>query len=567
MDGNRARADTVRTVTRHDRIFVYALAADQESQPGELWMIARGKVTLARSWRALALAILVLAGIAGVWRVGEHSLTNLGLATLAIGGAGLVAWWSTRRPVAAFGVLLVLATLSRWTIELPIGNMRLEQPAIAFGLLALLYARRLPDRATLRRLRPIVIAFLVYLGALTASSVLYSPDRAESLRMVIWIGLSMAGGLLAFMLLFGGAPESAPRWLRLTAGGQASLGILIAVLYFTLGPIIVAGADPVPGMAGKIFGVSWEANIFASLLAALSFFAIEQFRSRLRPASGALVALVLVGVVVTQTRGAYLGLAAGMITYAGVILYRRHQPRRLILPALVITGAIVFGAWATPVLIPGYRDPNPPINLTTPGWGREFAVGHHLLPALPNLSGPTELAATGVPAPTPTPSPSTGAVPAQTPPPVVVTYPSDTFTFRLDRIPVAIKDWITDPIIGLGSNSFDQRHLDPTQTQAKVPDHIAILAVAALYESGIVGATGLFIGFFLIIRALWRASWQREASGPLAAAYLGSLVSLLVAYQATNALNFSLIWLIAGAGMAIAVRISTGGADETRQVA
>jgi hypothetical protein len=130
---------------------------------------------------------------------------------------------------------------------------------------------------------------------------------------------------------------------------------------------------------------------------------------------------------------------------------------------------------------------------------------------------------------------------------------TDTLGFRLDRIPVALGELPRDPIIGLGANSFDQRHLYTPQTGA--PDHIAILAVAALYESGVVGSAGLAVGFTLILLALWRAS-RRSDTGPLAAAYIGSLVSLLVAYQATNAINFATIWLIAGAGLTIAFRKS-----------
>ena len=109
----------------------------------------------------------------------------------------------------------------------------------------------------------------------------------------------------------------------------------------------------------------------------------------------------------------------------------------------------------------------------------------------------------------------------------------------------------------MGANSFGQRHIDLSQGPA-VPDHLAILAVAALYESGVVGFAGLTVGFALLLVALWRAS-GRSATGPIAAAYLGSLISLLVAYQATNALNFSLIWLIAGAGLALAFSKTADG--------
>ena len=498
-------------------------------------MIARQDGGLRRSWPAIAIAVAVLAGSLAVWLLGDHSWANLCRATLAIGGAGLVTWWSTRRPIAAFGVLFVLSSLSRWTIELPVGNMRLEQPAIVVGLLALFYARRLPDRATFRRLLPIVIAFMVYLGALTASSLLHSPDRADSLRMVFWTGLSMAGGLLVFLLLFGQDPEGELRWLRLTGGGHAALGILIAVLFFTLGPVVVSGPDPVPGMDPKIYGVSWEANLFASLVAALSLFAIEELRSRPKLRTAALVVVILIGMAVAQTRGAYLGFGAG---------------------------ALAIGVWATPVLIPGNRVPNHPIDLTTPGWGRQFAIGSYSLPGLPDLWGPWESvpipSPKSAPASPPVPQPSSSRTTPTVSPTPAPTPNSDTLAFRLDRVPVALKDLTRDPIIGLGANSFGQRHIDISQFNNQ-PDHIAILALAALYESGVVGSAGLAVGFSLILLTLWRAS-RRSVVGPVAAAYIGSLFSLLVAYQATNALNFSLIWLISGAGLALALRTY---ADET----
>ncbi|MGA3056497.1 MAG: hypothetical protein ABSE70_00455 [Candidatus Limnocylindrales bacterium] len=506
-------------------------------------MIARVNVSLLRSWRSLALVALVLGGIAGVWRLSDRTPTSLALATLAVGGAGLVAFLSTRRPVVAFGVLFLLASLSRWTIDTQLGNMRLEQPAIAAGLLAMLYARRLPDLATWRRLLPMAVAFMVYLGALTASSLLHSPDRVDSLRMVFWIGLSMAGGLLAFLLLFGGDPEGGPHWLRLAAAPQAAAGILIALLFFWLGPVILAGGQYLPGMDNKVYGMSWEANVYASLLGAVGLFAIEESRSRPRLRSVALVALLLLGMAVGLTRGAYLGLTAGLIAYIGVILYRRQRPRSLLLPGSVAVGAIVVGLLVAPVLLDYARTPTQPIDLTTPGWGRGLAIGPYLLPGLPGHP-PSGLLRMDIVPPAPPVPPGEPKPPPVAPPPT-----TDTIAFRLDRIPIALADWHGDPVIGLGANSFGQRHVDLTQGPA-APDHLAILAVAALYESGVVGSVGLIVGFALILLALWRAS-RRPTTGPMAAAYLGSLVSLLVAYQATNALNFSLIWLIAGAGLAM----------------
>ena len=507
-------------------------------------LTARDNVSLLRSWRTLAIAAIVLAGIGGVWLIGDHTPVNLGRVTLAVGGAGLVAWFSTRRPAVAFGILFLLASLSRWTIETKLGSMRMEQPSIAIGFLAILYARRLPDLATLRRLLPMGVAFVVYLGALTASSVLHAPDRADSLRMTFWIGLSIVGGLLAFLLLVGEDHSRAPRWLRFAGAGQASVGIAVAIIFFTLGPVIVAGTDPMPGMQDalsvwpKVFAMSWEANLYASLLGALSVFAIEEFRSSPRPRSAAVVAVVLLGLAVGVTRGAYIGFAAGLITYGAVILLRTHRPRSLLVPASVVIGAIVVGALVAPVVLPAGRDLNKPINVTTPGWGRGLTIGPFVLPGL----GPQAVGTGGSP----------GGAASATPAPgghVVLPPAPDTIAFRLDRIPVALKDLAHDPILGLGANSFGQRHADPSQGGA--PDHIGILALAALYESGLVGSLGLLIGFALILFALWRAS-RHPDSGPMAAAYLGSLACLLVSYQATNAINFSLIWLISGAGLALA---------------
>ena len=57
----------------------------------------------------------------------------------------------------------------------------------------------------------------------------------------------------------------------------------------------------------------------------------------------------------------------------------------------------------------------------------------------------------------------------------------------------------------------------------------------------------------LLLLALLRASRLGWAMG-LAAAYLAAIVTLLVAYQSTNALVFGLNWLLGGAALALAAR-------------
>jgi O-antigen ligase len=134
--------------------------------------------------------------------------------------------------------------------------------------------------------------------------------------------------------------------------------------------------------------------------------------------------------------------------------------------------------------------------------------------------------------------------------------------FRLDRVGAALSDLKQDPIIGLGAATFGQRHEIPGQPGQ--PDYIAILGLATVYESGILGAAALGGGLLLVLWMLFRAS--KHNVGP-AAAYAGSLVSLLVAYQATNALFFSFNWLIMGAALAFSVRTLAAGATRSEPTA
>jgi cell division protein FtsW (lipid II flippase) len=127
---------------------------------------------------------------------------------------------------------------------------------------------------------------------------------------------------------------------------------------------------------------------------------------------------------------------------------------------------------------------------------------------------------------------------------------ADTFAYRTIRIGTALNDLRTSPLIGLGAASYGQRHELPG-LQVAASDYIGILALVAVYESGLVGASALALGFGLSFWLLFRLSRDRPGA---AAAYAASVVSLLVAYQATNALFFSINWIILGAGLALAVR-------------
>ena len=105
------------------------------------------------------------------------------------------------------------------------------------------------------------------------------------------------------------------------------------------------------------------------------------------------------------------------------------------------------------------------------------------------------------------------------------------------------------PIIGLGAASFGQRHIRPGAPETR--DYIGMLALVAVYETGMIGAIALAAGFLLLLALL---VWRGNGDVGRAAAYAGSITAFLVSYQATSALWFSINWLIVGAALAFVVR-------------
>jgi hypothetical protein len=468
----------------------------------------------------VAIVAAAAAAAAGLWLTGDRGAGDLVFIVMAVTAAAAVAWLAPSRPAAAFGILFLVATLSRGTISTPAGNMRFEQPAIVAGFAALLLARSWVDLRRLRPFWPIGVAFGLYLACLALSTVLFAPDRASSLRMTFWTGLSMAGGLLALLLLTRGHAR-ASGWICFSGYVQAVPAFAFAILFFSLGPVLIAGPTPAPGVQEpltvlpKVFSLSWEANIYASLLAALTPIGIDRLLSGNRPADKVLVPVMVAAIALGVTRGAYLGLIAGLAAYILLAVPPRPWDRRVMRRAgawgAAIAGSLGAGLLISAVLLAGPRPPGNPLDFTQPNWGR----------------GP-------------------GAPAAAT---VKVLPPADTVSFRLDRVPVALADIPNSLIVGLGANSFGQRH---TFGSHNTPDHISMLVLAALYESGVAGAAGLGIGFWLVLLALFRATRRRADRGTVAA-YAGAVVCLLVAYEATNALNFALIWLLVGAGLAAAL--------------
>jgi hypothetical protein len=264
------------------------------------------------------------------------------------------------------------------------------------------------------------------------------------------------------------------------------------------------------GQPPKVASIDFEANLYASLLGLLAPFALEQWRRRRGVIDAIVAGIVIVALGLGVTRGAYAGLAAGLIVYLGLLLVHKIPRTVFVRVAGLAAVACLLAPLTSRILLPVERP----------------------------SSGP---AATYVAGESPRPSSSPSPSPGPSPTPQV-----DTLAWRLDRIPTAISDIQTSPLIGLGAAAFGQRH--QRSDAPGIPDYIGTQALVAVYETGIVGSVALGLGFLILLLML------AMKTGPDVgrhAAYAGAICSFLVSYQATNALWFSINWLIVGGALAL----------------
>lgn len=483
--------------------------------------------------RALVLTAVSAAVWAATLAVGDRTVESAVLLALAIGGAGATAYLVPLRPPVAFGIVFLLATTSRFTIELPFGTMRMEHPAVAFAALALMVDRSGPLHR-LKRPRTSELAILGllcgYLAVLAISSVVAAPQAVASLRLVAWTAISLVGGVVAYVLLRA-EPLHADGWFRASALLLGTAGIAVGLWYAAQGPSEIPGlsAGLVPWR--KVYALAWEPNLYASFLAAMAPFAVERFREHQTRQNAVVAVVILFAIGLGVTRGAYLGLIAGFAVYVVVLLWRR-SPGSWLRPIAVSVVATVAGVVMSAAILATPAGHVPPANgpIASEAPGQTPPISSSTPGEIPPMSSPAPVATL---APTPVP---------ETP---------DTIAHRLERVAPALQDLATSPWIGLGAASFGQRHADSSQGGA--PDHIAILGLALVYEAGIIGALSFSLALGLLLLALLRSSRTGWAMG-IAIAYLAAIVTLLVAYQATNALVFGLNWLLGGAALALVAR-------------
>jgi hypothetical protein len=118
-------------------------------------------------------------------------------------------------------------------------------------------------------------------------------------------------------------------------------------------------------------------------------------------------------------------------------------------------------------------------------------------------------------------------------------FSDQTATHRATEWLVALQDlhgwgWL----FGLGTNSFGQRHIDPTLVAQQVPGYLGNLPLQTMYDSGALGLALLLAAAWLLVR---QGSSRRR---------FAILTTFLIISSATSPFFFGNWWLFVAAGLA-----------------
>ena len=184
--------------------------------------------------------------------------------------------------------------------------------------------------------RPEIRLLVIYLALNYAASLAFSPDKASSLNVCIWLTLDLVIVALA-LAMFEDDKQSLYRRMYVSAFIVVATGVGGWVLAAKTGITIGAVFDPGQGLRAR--GVSFEPNILAGVAAMWTFILLSQQR-RLRKGQWLFIALAVAAIPLSTTRGAFVALAAGLAIF---VLGMGTRVLRLIPVALagVVTLSVV----------------------------------------------------------------------------------------------------------------------------------------------------------------------------------------------------------------------------------
>ncbi len=442
------------------------------------------------AWWVAALLLGLLAGLLPWLAQVDLLWAALGLGIL-LGGVFLLGLW----PWSGLVLLIVAALFTRYRFDVGPVSVRPEHVA-ALAVAAVGGFQVLIQRRALRFPLAFWLA-LIWWGMNVVSGVFFSPRLSTGVQNSLRLSLLV----LTFFLIINLIGTRRAWWLALalflTAGVlEAAFGIVARAVYpfgINLGVQVAWNfTEPIP------YGTFEEGNLFGShtaswaiVLAALTLATWGQGRRRRQAFYLGGLLILLLGLFLSLSRGAWLMFAAGMTLLWVVYRWQSwHTVNRFL---LLITAA--------PFLVLFLLSIAPWLPSSWPFVDR--------LQSFLNLSSDA------------------------------------TFSARLSDWSLALRDWLQQPLTGWGPGSFYDLH---GELRAH-PAWISNLSIRLLQETGLIGAAAFVcfaLALFLPAIKTLRAGLPRLEH----LALLGLTISLLVlwglAYQSTDGIWLSASWVHAG---------------------
>ena len=445
-----------------------------------------------------AVWILLAAALAGL------SVSFSPLLTVLVTGALVGTWllirgWSTLAPLT----LVLCISIPRYMYSVGAISINAERVVIP-ALFGLFLVRQVGNPLVYGRAH---LLLMLSLAVSALSSLMNAPDTGDSLRLTLLTVITC----LPFFLIPNLATDmpSVRRAALIFIGCgvvEAVFGLLAVITNGLYGVNIGVQFDALTG-AWAAYGSQWEGNTFGSFVGAATVMtmawlvAAHQSR-RTRALAGVALAVLIGGLIASLSRGAWLGAAAGALV---VVL---SLPRRWKVAALL--GALVALA-----------------GLLVVSDGLQFSSSDsEQAAALTRLSLLDD--------------------------PLRGNFDGITIE-RLYTYDLAFRDWLEQPIIGWGAGSLGQRS---SYLSVELPAWVGNLELHALHDSGVLGAVGLLGAMagttLALMRALRRRRGAYDPDRRLVVGLLAACVTLLVAFQATEATWLGYTWYVFGLAWAAA---------------
>ncbi|MBA3300166.1 MAG: O-antigen ligase family protein, partial [Thermoleophilaceae bacterium] len=340
---------------------------------------------------------------------------------------------------------------------------------------------------------------VLFIAVQFVSSYLFAEVRLRSLLVA---GLLLLGALAYLAVYFGVCDRKrlifAARALLIAAMANSAIALLAVAAYYTVGSTFGVS---VGGIGAPAAGLAAEYNILGSMSAsaALAFVVLMREDNPLFPRRYSLLGFWLCtgALVASLTRGAWIAFAVGLLAS---LLIRRRATRRNRLAQIGLTS---------------------------------LALGVGLLGLFQIAVAPSDVS-----------SPDNAVVVrAQR----LLLFTEGSGQNRVSEWQTALGEIPRSPILGLGTNSYGQRHAAPKKRPSEAKGaYIGNLYIRTLYDSGVVGLVLLltFLAAVLWPKRIFRVS--RGDLAPVAWALMFMYFTMGVAFVATDA-SFQLWpWIVLG---------------------